>query len=199
MGREAECVCTWGAGSAKVKALLESRELIVRGEIRRKVPFPQMEQVRAEQGRLVFRFQGEEVSLALGDATALQWQRAIHAPPVTLAQKLGITPESFVWSLGEAADAELEAALSAAQGPRSDKADLIVASVDSIDDLAKALGATAAQVGTGVPLWIVYPKGKGHAVSEAAIRSAARNLGLIDTKVASISPRLTGLRFVLRK
>ena len=53
-------------------------------------------------------------------------------------------------------------------------------------------------MGKGVALWIVYPKGKGHAVSEAAIRTAARDIGLIDTKVASISAARTGLRFVLR-
>ena len=94
MGREAECVCTWGTESAKVKILLETGELILRGAIRRRAPLSELERVRAEEGRLLFRYQGEDVCLMLGDDTAAKWQQLICAPAVPLAKKLGITAGS---------------------------------------------------------------------------------------------------------
>jgi hypothetical protein len=50
-----------------------------------------------------------------------------------------------------------------------------------------------------VPIWFIYPKGKGHALSENDVRSAGLAAGIVDTKVAAVSPTLTGLRFVLRR
>ena len=35
MGMEADCRCRWSGGEARVKALLEARELILRGDVRR--------------------------------------------------------------------------------------------------------------------------------------------------------------------
>jgi len=199
MGREAECICEWGAKSVTVRALLESGELVLRGAIRRKIPFSAMQQLRTEEGKLAFSFQGEEVLLLLGDATALKWCQVITAPPITLARKLGITPESFVWVLGETEDVELQAALATAKELGRNGADLIVAYVFSMEGLANLLGKTKAQLDKGVPLWVIYAKGKGHAVRESDIRSTARDIGLIDSKVASISATLTGLRFLMRK
>jgi len=199
MGREAECICEWGTDSATVRALLETDELILREGIRRKLRFSEMERVRTEEDKLAFRFKGEDVALVLGDAIAAKWLQIISSPPVALAKKLGITPESVVWTLGEINDVELEGALSAAKGLRSSGADLIVGCVDSMEGLADVLKKTASLVRKGLPLWIIYPKGKGQMVSESAIRSEARATGLIDLKIASISSVHTGLRFAMRK
>ena len=38
MGREAECACAWGPVTVQVKVLLEAREMILRGGIRRRLP-----------------------------------------------------------------------------------------------------------------------------------------------------------------
>lgn len=48
MGREALCTCVWSGEKGKVKVLLEPPELILRGEMRRRVPFAKMKQVRAD-------------------------------------------------------------------------------------------------------------------------------------------------------
>jgi hypothetical protein len=61
------------------------------------------------------------------------------------------------------------------------------------------LRASKAQLLKGVPIWIVYPKGPGHAINETAIRSLLRENGMIDTKVASVSSKFTALRFIYRK
>jgi hypothetical protein len=51
----------------------------------------------------------------------------------------------------------------------------------------------------GGPLWIVYPKGANSPVKESLVRDLLRSQGFIDTKVASVSARLTAMRFVRRK
>jgi hypothetical protein len=51
----------------------------------------------------------------------------------------------------------------------------------------------------GIPIWFVYPKGPGHPLNESAIRALLRANGMMDTKVASVSDKLTAIRFNLRK
>src|SRR5579863_4149713 len=91
MGREAECTCDWNGTRAKVKALVEPPDLILRGELRRRVPYAQMRHVRADRDRLCFEFEKESVSLELGNGLALKWVQYLTAAPPTLAKKLGIT------------------------------------------------------------------------------------------------------------
>jgi len=158
-----------------------------------------MQRVRAEHGRLCFIFQDKSVSLALGNAVAAKWAQVIAAPPVTLAKKLGITSESSVRVLGSVEDVALETALAEAKTLNGNQNDLIIARIDTPDDLINVLKKTASQLNRGVPLWMIYPKGQGHVLGESDVLSAARAIGLIDTKVASVSSSLTALRFVKRK
>ncbi len=51
MGREATCMCEWNGEMARVKALIEPPELILRGEIRRRLLFSELQQLRAEGRR----------------------------------------------------------------------------------------------------------------------------------------------------
>jgi hypothetical protein len=64
--------------------------------------------------------------------------------------------------------------------------------VDTPEDLLSVLAQTQAM---RVPLWVIYPKGAGQAISEAHVRETLRALDMIDNKVTSVSPTLTGLRF----
>jgi hypothetical protein len=184
-----------------VKALLESGELILRGDLRRRVPITAMQKVRAEGDTLSFTVNGERVQLTLGSDTAARWAQAIAAPPATLAKKLGITSETTVRMLGPVDDRALEAALAEAKSLNSRQSTLLIARIDTPAGLAAALRKTLAEVTSGVPLWLVYPKGsapKGHSLTESDVRTAARDIGLIDTKVASVSPTLTALKFIKR-
>ena len=61
MGREAECTCDWNGTSARVKALIEPPELILRGGMKHRIPFAQMRDVRADGEWLRFEFRGESV------------------------------------------------------------------------------------------------------------------------------------------
>jgi hypothetical protein len=71
--------------------------------------------------------------------------------------------------------------------------------VDTPESLQTALDQAMKQLLTGIPIWFVYPKGPGHPLNETAIRTLLRSNGMMDTKVASVSAKLTALRFNLRK
>jgi hypothetical protein len=199
MGREATCVCDWGGTVAEVKALLETSEIIVRGEIRKRVPFKELNDVKVQSDRLCFKVGNERVQLILGSSSAEKWAGVITSPPPALSKKLGITKTSVVRVIGAVPDEALQEALAEAARISSRDADLIVAYVDSPESLHAALREAKAQLLGGVPIWMVYAKGPGHAINEAAIRSLLRENGMIDTKVASVSARFTALRFICRK
>lgn len=199
MGREADCRCVWKESTAEVKALLETYELILRGGFQRKIPFAEMQEVHTDGGRLRFVFRGEPFSLELGDAVAAKWAERLSGPPPALAKRLGIKPESRVRVVGRVDDKALREAVSGAGRFSAKSADLVIARVETPSDLAAALEKAAAELSRGVPIWIVYRKGKGHALSEALVRAAGLAAGLVDTKVVSVSPALTGLRFNKRR
>lgn len=198
MGREAHCICEWNGDAAKVKALVEPPELILRGEIRRRLPFNELRQVRAEGTTLRFKFGSDVVALKLGAVMPEKWAKAILAPPPSLAKKLGITAESTVWVTGTVDDAALESALGEARAVAHKDADVIVARVNTAPELARAFKTTTKETSAGVPIWIVYRKGPGHAINESDVRSMGLAAGIVDVKVTAVSPQLTGLKFVRR-
>jgi hypothetical protein len=199
MGGEADCKCVWKESTADVRALLETHELILRGGMRRRIPFAEMQSIHADGGRLRFVFQGEPVSLELGSAVAAKWAKTLASPPPDLTKKLGIKPELKVRVIGTIDDKALEEAVSGAASTSAKSGDLIIARVETQSELAAALKNAAAESSRGVPLWIVYRKGKGHALSEAVVRATGLAAGLVDTKVASVSTVLTALRFNKRR
>lgn len=199
MGREADCKCVWKESTAEVRALLETDELILRGGMRRRLPFAEMQGIHADGGNLHFVFQGEPVSLQLGDAVATKWAKTLASPPPDLAKKLGIKPASKVHVIGVVDDKALSEALAQGVSTSGNVSDLIIARVETSSELSAALKKAAMELKRGVPIWIVYRKGKGQALGEAVVRATGLAAGLVDTKVASVSPALTALRFNKRR
>jgi len=199
MGREAVCTCIWNGEQGRVKALLEPPDLILRGEIRRKVPFLKMKNVKADGDLLHFKFESESVALELGNAMAAKWADALLKPPPSLAKKLGITSETTVRMIGPVDDLALKSALAEAKVVSQRKGELILARVDTPADLIAALHKSAEQLKTGVPIWFIYRKGPGHPLNENQVRQTALATGIVDTKVASVSAEFSALRFVKRR
>ncbi|UWZ83337.1 DUF3052 domain-containing protein [Occallatibacter riparius] len=200
MGREAQCDCNWSGVTARVKALIEPPDLILRGGLHRRLPLAALANVRVEGELLCFEFKKENISLALGKTLAPKWVAAIAAPPVTVAKKLGITPDIDVRMIGNLDDRDLEDALQAARAVKVNRSgDLIIARVNTRQGISAALKSAAAELAGGTPIWFVYPKGPDHPIDEFDVRSMGLDAGLVDTKVASVSARLTALRFVKRK
>lgn len=196
MGREAVARCAIGAQSEDVKALLESRELILRGAaLKRRYALADLQRPRVEGDALCFEAGAEAVALQLGAAEAARWLQRITTPPPTLAAKLGIGPESPAAVFGSVDDdAELAAALQGARCEDPQQASVLVAVVLTAEELAAALRLHA-----GLPcrgLWLVHAKGgKSAALGDGAIREALRALGYKDTKSCAVSERLTATRY----
>jgi hypothetical protein len=199
MGREAVCTCDWAGTVAEVKALLETAELILRGDIRKRVPFAAISKVKVEGDCLRLTVGHESVELHLGASQAAKWAAVIASPPASLAKKLGITNKTVVQTIGPCNDENLRAAIGEAGRISSDKADLIVACVDTPEALHAALEQAKTQLLSAIPIWMVYRKRPRHALKETAIRSLLRSKGMMDTKVASVSMELTALRFSVAK
>ena len=198
MGREAICECTFDGTTTKVKALLESEELILRGDIRLRAPLHALHHVRVESESLCFNLDKGPIRLDLGAAAAKSWAKKIKTPPRSLADKLGITGKT-VRTIGPISDRALDSALNSAARISARKPDLILSCVDTPESLAATLQEAKAQLARSVPIWLVYRKGPGHPLNESAIRTTLRANGLMDTKVASVSAELTALRFSLPK
>ena len=199
MGREANCICEWNGAVAPVKALLEPPELILRGGLRSRIPFAEMKQVATDGERLCFRFKEDKVCLVLGKETAAKWTKVLLTAPPSLAKKLGITPASAVRIVGKIDDEALRQALSESRMAARGVAEVIVARVNTLAELQRAFAMAVDLTGSGVPIWIVYRKGPGHAINESDVRSTGLAAGIVDVKVASVSAQLTALKFVKRK
>jgi hypothetical protein len=79
--------------------------------------------------------------------------------------------------------------------------DLILWFVRSRDELERAMDKWAARVGKG-GLWIIWPKkssGIQSDLTQAVVRRAGLDAGLVDYKIASMDETWSGLRFSVRK
>jgi len=199
MGSEANCVCEWNGETSEVKALLEAPELILRGDIHRRIPFAQIEHLSTDGARLSFHFGQDRVCLVLSRTVAPKWAQTILAPPPTLAKKLGIVSGSNVRIVGVIDDEALREAFRDAKVVGRGKADFTLARVNTPAELAGAFSKQADPAKAGAPIWIVYRKGRGHAINESDARSCGLDAGFVDVKVAAVSTELTALKFVRRK
>jgi len=175
---------------------LVATELTVRGAFRASAPLASLGDLRADGDALRFRTGNDEVALMLHPA-APRWVAAIAKPPPTLAAKLGIAAGTRVLTLGTIDDDGLAAALATGTAEARDP-ELIVARIDDQDELARVASSHRTLLERRVPLWVVYTKGKGAPLGETAVRALLREQGLVDVKVAAVSPALTALQFARR-
>jgi hypothetical protein len=141
MGREAVCTCDWAGTVAEVKALLETSELILRGEIRRRVAFSEIARMcRCSADGLRFKTGGERVELCLGLPSAAKWAAAITRPAAVACAE--------AWHYGQDGGAHDRqhrrrepqgSDWQRRRGFSARDADLIVACVDTLESLKAAL------------------------------------------------------------
>jgi hypothetical protein len=197
MGREATGIVRTGSGSGKAKVLLETDELIFRGEVRATVPFRTLTAVEPGPDGLRLVWPDGEAVVDLAEADAARWADRIENPP-SLLDKLGVKDGTRVVVLDvedEAFAAELagRAVQLASEGP----ADVVVWGVDEGGDLAR-LPALAGWIHPAGALWAVWRKGR-KALNENHIREAALQAGLVDVKVARFSATHSALKLVVPK
>lgn len=188
MGREAEGNAVWRGNSGAVKAFLESDGLILRGDIRAKLPRAGLMDWRVEGDDLCLRSEGETLVLTLGAKEAAAWVRALDKPVPSLAAKLGVSAAARAWVIGGPAPDEIALAVAGAEASGPEGAAMIVAVLTGPGDLEAALAAGAR---TGLRVWCVHGKGKGAAVGDAAVRAAFRAAGWMDIKASAVSVGFT--------
>ena len=113
MGREIQCRAKSGGKWIAGKALLETNEIIFRGDLRLKIPIAALESVTARAGELHLKWSGQSAVFELGDQ-AEKWAHAILHPKST-ADKLGIKPGLTISALHLAGDSHDEDARKVAQ------------------------------------------------------------------------------------
>jgi len=200
MGNEAECTAHAGGKTSRGKALLETDELIFRGDFRLKLPYKELEGVRAEKGVLVLEHAGKTVRLELGDAAA-KWAEKI-ANPKGRIDKLGVKPGQRVSIVG--LDGVGFAAFVAEVRARTDDVSVgkakagshaIFLGVESAAALGK-IATVARSLDPAGALWTVRPKGRPEP-SETQTMEAGHAAGLVDVKVVRFSETHTAEKFVI--
>jgi hypothetical protein len=213
VGREAACRARLDGKSSRGKALLETSELVFRGDFRVVVPLREIRSLDAGASALTVSWgargakKTQTLVLELG-ADARKWAERIRNPPSRL-DKLGIKASSTVGLVGgkrafagedlRAFIGEIEArgAKVLKGAPTGSEAELVVLLVvEAREDLAK-IAEVAPALSRGGALWTLRRKGAGAVVGESDVRSAGRAAGLVDVKVAAFSDERTADKFAV--
>jgi hypothetical protein len=198
LGSEAVCRVRFGDQASEGKALLEATELIFRGAFRLKIPFSEITALRDEDGQLNVTFSQGTAVFDLG-RDAPKWAAKIRSPrglldklgvkPGQVVSVLGVDDAAFIGQLRNKTDAVSESRL-------VPEADFVFFEAARPEDLCRLqeLGASIKRNGA---IWVVSPKGKGALVKDVDVMAAARDAGLVDTKVVAFSPTHTALKLVI--
>ena len=197
MGSEAHCKVQFGKQESEGKALLETSEILFRGDFHLKIPFSTIKSAKAVDGELRLQTAEGSIIFHLG-AAAEKWRdKILH--PKTRIEKLGVIPGAKVSLLGDFESEFLREVTaltkSVSRGKASSDSEWIFFAVDSKQDLA-SLSKMAKAIHGAAALWIVYPKGQKH-VTENDVLAAGRKTGLKDVKVVGFSSTHTALKFVI--
>jgi hypothetical protein len=193
MGREAICTAHFDGHASQGRLLLETAELLFRGQPRLRIPLSAIVSVAADDGVLTVTHSNGTAKFDLGRPAAA-WAGAIIDPP-TLLSKLGVTDGTSCLIAG-AVPSDVGERLPPPYGGRG-PVDMVFLGANAAADLAAVAGLLP-RLGERAALWIIYPKGQS-AIRESDVLEAGRAAGLTDTKVAAVSPTHTGLRFTRRR
>jgi hypothetical protein len=197
MGNEATCKVRFGKQESNGKALLETNEILFRGDFRLKIPFSTVKSAKAVDGELRLQTAEGLAAFQLGAAAAKWCEKILH--PKSRIEKLGVKPGAKISLLGQF-DAEFlnevhALTKSVSKGRVASDSEHILFAAESKDEFSALSRITKSMRGS-VTLWIVYPKGQKH-ITENDVLAAGRMSGLKDVKVVGFSVTHTALKFVI--
>jgi len=196
MGQQARCVARHGRRSSEGKALLESTELIFRGDFRLAIPFSKVQSASASGGVLRLKTAEGAVAFELGPA-AEKWLEKIRNPK-SVIDKLGVKPGQVVSVIG-VEDAgwlrDMRARAEVATGRVRKGSHLVFLGVESPTRLVR-LPALRDAIARDGGIWVVWPKGQVH-IKEDHVRAAGKAAGLTDVKVVAFSATHSALKLVI--
>src|SRR5437762_1958220 len=198
LGSEATCRVRFNDEVSEGKALLETTEIIFRGDFRLKIPFSDIQSLDDADGELTVGFSQGRAVFDLG-RDASKWAEKIRNPR-GLIDKLGVKQGQIVSVLG-VDDPEFIADLrkrteAVSEGQVPPEADFVFFEAGRHEDLYRLRELRAAIKPRGA-VWVVSPKGKNAVVKDVDVMAAARDAGLVDTKVVAFSATHTALKLVI--
>jgi hypothetical protein len=183
---------------ADATVLLETDELIVRGDARVRIPRADIQRVSRRAGAVTVTSPRATITLSLGEPAAERWEKKLGEAPKPLVDKLDVKPGATVLFIGTHDDtlraqiAERTSKVSRASTARN--RDVVFVDVRGSADMSRIDRASAAIADSGA-IWVVHPKGP-NGVADTAIFAKAKSLGLTYTKVARVSDTLTAEKLV---
>ena len=197
MGNEVKCTVSSGEQKSEGRALLETSEILFRGDFRLKIPFSTIKSAKAVDGELRLQTAEGLAVFHLGAAAENWCEKILH--PKSRIEKLGIKPGAKVSLLG-GFDAGFLTEIgkltkSVSKSKIAADSEWTFFAADSKEDLG-ALPKISKSMKGAAALWIVYPKGQKR-ITENDVLVAGRKAGLKDVKVVGFSSTHTALKFVI--
>lgn len=197
MGAEAKCTATISGKKAVGKALLETDELIFRGEdVRLKIPYKSVSSIDVKDGVLHVAWLSGIASFELGPS-AVKWADRIRNPPSRI-DKLDVKPGHVVLFVG-IRDAtlreEIETRGATVIARVIDPMDTIFVAAHERADLRR-LATLQNFLKRDGAIWVIRPKGSS-SMSENDVMTAGKAVGLVDVKVVRFSETHTAEKFVI--
>ena len=202
MGYETKCRArvtdASGVREADATVLLETDDLILRGDARVKIPRTAIQGVQTRGDKLTVTSPQATIVMTLGADAAAKWAKKIQEPPKRLIDKLDVKPTAKVWLF--AIDDETliaqatERAAETVRGASASDCDVVFVGVANDKQLDRIDRALKAMKDDGA-VWVVHPKGAAGVV-DTTIFAPAKTLGLTYTKVARVSDTHTAEKLV---
>jgi hypothetical protein len=197
MGAEAKCTATISGKKAVGKALLETDELIFRGEdVRLKIPYKSVSSIDAKDGVLHIAWLSGVASFELGP-DAVKWADRIRNPP-TRIDKLDVKPGQLVLFVGirdSTLREEIETRGAMVLARPLQPVDAIFVAANERGDL-KRLATVQNFLKRDGAIWVIRPKGSPR-ISENDVMAAGKDVGLVDVKVVRFSETHSAEKFVI--
>ena len=197
MGAEAKCTATISGKKAVGKALLETDELIFRGDdLRLTIPYKSVSSIDVKDGVLHVAWLSGVASFELGPS-AVKWADRIRNPPSRI-DKLDVKPGQLVLFVG-IRDAtlreEIETRGATVVARPIAPVDAVFVAANERSDLRR-LATVQNFLKRDGAIWVIRPKGSP-SISENDVMSAGKNAGLVDIKVVRFSETHTAEKFVI--
>jgi len=197
MGAEAKCTATISGKKAVGKALLETDELIFRGEdVRLKIPYKSVSSIDAKDGVLHIAWLSGVASFELGPQ-AVKWADRIRNPPSRI-DKLEVKPGQLVLFVGirdTTLREEIETRGATVLARPIQPVDAVFVAANERGDL-KRLATVQNFLKRDGAIWVIRPKGSPN-ISENDVMAAGKGVGLVDVKVVRFSETHTAEKFVI--
>ena len=198
MGSESSCRIEIDGVAHDARVLLETDELIVRGATRLKIPFREIQEIRASDGVLFVRWSHHRARFDIGTQAA-KWADKIRNPK-SVIDKIGVKAGQTVSVLGRI-DPQFVSAIKRRVGSVSDRlrkgADIIFLAASSRQELSK-LRTLRDHLATTGAIWVIRPKGTRE-ITDGDVIAAARAAGLVDVKVVRFSETHSAEKFLIPK